>query len=48
MKCGAVEEPSDPFWQDLKLRVIEETGFRPEIVRLEMGGKCTRCQDADA
>lgn len=44
MKCGAVEEPDDPFWQDLKMRVAENTGFKPEIVRLEMGGTCTRCQ----
>jgi Fur family ferric uptake transcriptional regulator len=44
MKCGAVSEPSDPFWQELKQRVQEETGFRPEVVRLEMGGLCTNCQ----
>ena len=44
MKCGTVEEPKDPFWQDLKMRVVEKTGFRPEIVRLEMGGTCTSCQ----
>lgn len=45
MSCGAVQEPAGPFWQDLKRRVIEETGFKPEVVRLEMGGKCNRCQD---
>ena len=44
MSCGAVQEPSGPFWQDLKRRVIEETGFKPEVVRLEMGGKCDKCQ----
>ncbi|HXV75258.1 MAG TPA: Fur family transcriptional regulator [Candidatus Polarisedimenticolaceae bacterium] len=48
MKCGAVEEPNDPFWQDLKKRVVERTGFRPEIVRLEMGGICTACQSDDS
>ena len=44
MKCGAVQEPGGPFWQELKRRVQEETGFRPEVVRLEMGGRCVRCQ----
>jgi Fur family ferric uptake transcriptional regulator len=47
VRCGAVEEPSGSFWQDLRRRVVEETGFRPEVVRLEMGGTCTACQEAD-
>jgi len=45
MKCGAVQEPGGPFWQELKRRVEEETGFRPEVVRLEMGGRCVNCQE---
>ena len=45
MRCGAVEEPSGPFWQDLKVRVMQETEFKPEVVRLEMGGTCTACQN---
>jgi Fur family ferric uptake transcriptional regulator len=44
MRCGAVAEPGGPFWQELKLRVQQETGFRPEVVRLEMGGTCVNCQ----
>ncbi len=44
MSCGSVEEPSGPLWQNLKRRVHEETGFKPEIVRLEMGGRCVNCQ----
>jgi len=44
MKCGNVEEPTGPMWNTLKRRVHEETGFKPEIVRLEMGGRCIRCQ----
>jgi Fur family ferric uptake transcriptional regulator len=46
MKCGSVEEPGGPFWEDLNRRVQRETGFEPSIVRLEMGGYCTRCQEA--
>jgi Fur family ferric uptake transcriptional regulator len=45
MQCGAVEEPGGAFWQELKRRVMEETDFKPEIVRLEMGGRCTTCQE---
>ena len=41
--CKGVEEPSGPFWEDLKQKVERETGFHPEIVRLEMGGRCRRC-----
>ena len=44
MHCGAVSEPGGPFWEDLKRKVHSETGFRPEMVRLEMGGMCKRCQ----
>ena len=45
MRCGAVEEPSGAFWQELKVRVMEETEFKPEVVRLEVGGTCTACQN---
>jgi Fur family ferric uptake transcriptional regulator len=44
MKCGSVEELGGPFWEDLKRRVVRETGFKPEAVRLEMGGRCRDCQ----
>lgn len=44
MKCGGVEEPGGPFWEDLKGKVERETGFHPEVVRLEMGGCCRGCQ----
>jgi Fur family ferric uptake transcriptional regulator len=44
MTCGDVEEPGGPLWQQLKHRVQRETGFKPEIVRLEMGGLCVTCQ----
>jgi Fur family transcriptional regulator, ferric uptake regulator len=42
--CGGVEEPGGAFWEDLKRRVETETGFAPEVVRLEMGGLCARCR----
>lgn len=42
--CKGVQEPSGPFWEELKTKVERETGFKPEIVRLEMGGRCRRCR----
>ncbi len=44
MRCGNVEEPSGPLWASLQRRIQDETGFRPEVVRLEMGGRCVVCQ----
>lgn len=42
--CGGVEEPGGAFWQQLKKRVEKETGFTPKEIRLEMSGRCARCQ----
>jgi Fur family ferric uptake transcriptional regulator len=44
MACGKVAEPSGKFWESMKGKVFRETGFRPEVIRLEMGGKCESCQ----
>ncbi len=44
MSCGAVAEPGAPFWEELKGRVFRETGFKPEAVRMEIGGRCVECQ----
>ena len=44
MRCGKVEEPGGRFWNDMKARVRKETGFQPEMVRVEMGGRCLNCQ----
>jgi len=44
MRCGKVEEPGGRFWEDMKARVRKETGFRPDMVRVEMGGRCRTCQ----
>ena len=42
--CKRVDEPSEAFWDDLKRRVENENGFRPEVVRIEMAGVCAACQ----
>ncbi len=43
--CGEVKEPGGPFWEDLQLRVLRETGFRTDSARLEMGGTCETCRN---
>jgi len=44
MSCRTVQEPGGPFWDDLKHRVQRETQFKPDVVRLEMGGTCATCR----
>jgi Fur family ferric uptake transcriptional regulator len=41
--CGTVEEPEGEFWERLGERVEKETGFKPEALRMEMGGTCRAC-----
>jgi Fur family ferric uptake transcriptional regulator len=45
LSCGSVQEPEGRFWESMKGKVFRETGFKPEIVRLEMGGRCTDCRN---
>jgi Fur family ferric uptake transcriptional regulator len=42
--CGTVEEPEEPSWERLRRRVESETGFRPEAIRMEIGGTCRACR----
>ena len=44
LACGSVQEPEGRFWESMKGKVFRETGFKPEIVRLEMGGRCANCR----
>ena len=41
--CKSVEEPRGEFWEGLKHRVQRTTGFRPEVIRIEMAGQCRNC-----
>ena len=46
--CRSVNEPGGPFWEDLRKKVAKESGFKAEVVRLEMGGRCASCQRREA
>lgn len=43
LSCGKVLEPSGAFFDDLRARIRRETGFRPELARMEIGGRCREC-----
>ncbi len=43
-KCGSVQEPTGSWWQEMRSRVYDETGFKPDTVRLEIGGLCSACR----
>jgi Fur family ferric uptake transcriptional regulator len=42
--CGSVQEPGGSWWQEMRSRVHDETGFEPESIRLEMSGLCRACR----
>lgn len=44
LACGKVMEPSGSFLDDLQNRVHRDTGFRSEVARMEIGGRCAACQ----
>jgi Fur family ferric uptake transcriptional regulator len=44
MNCGSVQEPAGSWWQEMRARVFDQTGFEPDTVRLEMGGLCSACR----
>jgi Fur family ferric uptake transcriptional regulator len=46
--CGSVQEPGGTWWQEMKSRVNEATGFEPEVIRLEMSGLCYTCRTGRA
>ena len=44
LACGRVDEPSGTFFEDLERRMLDEIGFRSEVARMEVGGRCADCQ----
>jgi Fur family ferric uptake transcriptional regulator len=47
-RCGSVQEPGGSWWQEMRSRVYDETGFKPEDIRLEMSGLCRVCRGSGA
>ncbi len=42
--CGKIVEHNTLTFDQLKREVSEQTGFKIELVRLEIGGRCQNCQ----
>jgi Fur family transcriptional regulator, ferric uptake regulator len=42
--CGKIVEHNTSTFDQLKSEVSEQTGFKIEVVRLEIGGRCQNCK----
>lgn len=45
VKCGRIQEFESSLFERLKGQIERERGFRIQVVRVEAGGICDRCQD---
>lgn len=41
--CGKVEEISSPLFERLEEEIARQSGFRIQVARLEVGGRCREC-----
>jgi Fur family ferric uptake transcriptional regulator len=41
--CGQIEEFTSPLFERLKAEISRQNGFQIRVVRLEVGGRCSRC-----
>ncbi len=46
-RCGQIEEFSSSLFEHLKIEIAHQTGFEPRVTRLEVGGLCRSCADAE-
>jgi Fur family ferric uptake transcriptional regulator len=41
--CGQIEELMSPTFERLKREIINDRSFQIDVIRLEVGGLCSRC-----
>ncbi len=46
-RCGRIEEYSSPLFEQLKAEITEQAGFEIRVTRLEVGGNCHACAEAE-
>lgn len=46
-RCGRIAEYSSPLFEQLKAEISEQAGFEIRVTRLEVGGNCHACADAE-
>ena len=42
-QCGKIEEFTSPLFERLKMEISRQKGFHIRVVRLEVGGRCSKC-----
>lgn len=42
-QCGRIEEFTSPLFEQLKTEISREKAFHIRVVRLEVGGRCSKC-----
>jgi Fur family ferric uptake transcriptional regulator len=42
-QCGKIEEFGSPLFERLKQEIGRERGFNVNVVRMEVGGRCSNC-----
>ena len=45
-ECGRVEEFAGPLFEELKAEISRQKEFQIQVVRLEVGGRCSLCRDS--
>jgi len=43
VECGAVKEFTSPLFERLKEEIARQNRFDIKVIRLEVGGRCSRC-----
>ena len=46
--CGAIVEYASPAFEALKEKIAEENSFQVDVIRLELGGRCRKCREAES
>jgi Fur family ferric uptake transcriptional regulator len=46
-QCGGIEEFETPLFEELKAEIAREKGFEIQVVRMEVGGRCSSCRQKE-
>jgi Fe2+ or Zn2+ uptake regulation protein len=45
-QCGRIDEFATPLFEQLKAEISRQTGFQIQVVRMEVGGRCSPCRNS--
>jgi len=46
-RCGSIVEYASPAFEALKAEIASKNSFQVEVIRLELGGVCRNCREAE-